>query len=569
MKTLTLCALCCLLLNHVHGATINAASASRADVGTAVASSADGDTVVVPSGTVDWFETLTVNKAITLQGSGVGQTLITDQITNSPNFSIIRFDTVAGKSYRLTGIQFERGATRSADQGALRLTGASTAMRVDHCFWNNVANENIVTKGTYGVIDHCTFNLTQFGKRALMSFNGNVGGGSNGDTSWQASSDWGGPNAMYVEDCEILKPGGVIFYSAFDGWEGGRAVIRFNYLKNLRISNHGTETSQRLRSMRKMEIYSNIISNIDYTIGDGADSAIVFRGGGGLVFSNTISGAFNVAMQVNSYRNVGGFPPWGVVDGTKAWDGSDGTIYESGQATGGGSLSLTDATKSWTVNQWNDHLLRQVYTNTATSGGVRSVVVSGAGWTVNQWQNYEITKVSTDEKSSVASNTSDTLTLSSSYYALNMSGGGAFILSRAREILSNTATTLTVGNQTDLSPPTFASGQYYQIRKATFAMDQPGRGQTTALSGSPANHQNLSQPLDPIYQWANTWNGSTFNISPAGYGTLVVNRDFYNNTAQPGYTPYTYPHPLVSTNTPPPTPPTSTGHSGRRIQVLR
>ena len=47
---------------------INARSPSLTDVRTAIASAADGDTVIVPAGTAVWRDALTITKGITLQG---------------------------------------------------------------------------------------------------------------------------------------------------------------------------------------------------------------------------------------------------------------------------------------------------------------------------------------------------------------------------------------------------------------------------------------------------------------------------------------------------------------------
>jgi len=53
------------------------------------------------------------------------------------------------------------------------------------------------------------------------------------------------------------------------------------------------------------------------------------------------------------------------------------------------------------------------------------------------------------------------------------------------------------------------------------------------------------QALEPIYSWNNTINGSNINIGSYGEPTLKEGRDYYNSTPMPGYTPYTYPHPLI------------------------
>src|SRR5262249_15241744 len=47
---------------------INVASPSLADVRRAIASAADGDTVIVPAGTAAWTSALNITKGITIQG---------------------------------------------------------------------------------------------------------------------------------------------------------------------------------------------------------------------------------------------------------------------------------------------------------------------------------------------------------------------------------------------------------------------------------------------------------------------------------------------------------------------
>ena len=58
------------------GGTINAARCELTDVTRAVALASDGNTVVIPTGTCTWSATLTVTKAITLQGQGIGTTVL-------------------------------------------------------------------------------------------------------------------------------------------------------------------------------------------------------------------------------------------------------------------------------------------------------------------------------------------------------------------------------------------------------------------------------------------------------------------------------------------------------------
>src|SRR6266478_6347127 len=60
----------------------------------------DGDTITLPAGTFTWTTTLTISKAITLQGAGVGSTIIKDGMSNGAAF--MKWNLVAGKLSHLT-----------------------------------------------------------------------------------------------------------------------------------------------------------------------------------------------------------------------------------------------------------------------------------------------------------------------------------------------------------------------------------------------------------------------------------------------------------------------------------
>jgi hypothetical protein len=65
------------------------------------------------------------------------------------------------------------------------------------------------------------------------------------------------------------------------------------------------------------------------------------------------------------------------------------------------------------------------------------------------------------------------------------------------------------------------------------------------------------QKSEPLYEWNNTLNGADLDIAvdnmcPEVADHIKANRDYYNDIPKPGYTPYTYPHPLVTGEDPPP-----------------
>jgi hypothetical protein len=79
-------------------------------------------------------------------------------------------------------------------------------------------------------------------------------------------------------------------------------------------------------------------------------------------------------------------------------------------------------------------------------------------------------------------------------------------------------------------------------------VDQPGSGTSNLLGPDPGGtitpaNTWVGNISDPIYVWNNTLNGSSNNTT-TGSTNVIVNRDYYVGTSRPGYTAYTYPHPL-------------------------
>lgn len=84
---------------------------------------------------------------------------------------------------------------------------------------------------------------------------------------------------------------------------------------------------------------------------------------------------------------------------------------------------------------------------------------------------------------------------------------------------------------------------------------QVGFGRVMGAAGNDGNGVYFGDS-EPAYLWNNT--GATLGIGLSDFGGVectnpdsttkyvVMNRDYFNNTAKPGYTPYSYPHPLVT-----------------------
>jgi hypothetical protein len=154
------------------------------------------------------------------------------------------------------------------------------------------------------------------------------------------------------------------------------------------------------------------------------------------------------------------------------------------------------------------------------------LVVPGARWATDQWRNYSVRDTTPD------------VTYPNGFFSV------------CTDNTSNTITVKAGSNAKNLTKP-FAPGNHFEIRKVILSLDQPGAGTTdmptdeTSVTPTP---ENLHQGIDPIYSWGNSVN----NVAGAGdatiavVGSMVQGVHYLNGVARPGYTPYVYPHPLVS-----------------------
>ncbi len=95
--------------------TITAATCLQSDVANAVSQAATGDTVVIPacSSGVSWTTTLSVSKGITIQGQGIGQTVLIDNVpkgNSSCGAASPMLSLSANTFFRVTGFTLQAGA---------------------------------------------------------------------------------------------------------------------------------------------------------------------------------------------------------------------------------------------------------------------------------------------------------------------------------------------------------------------------------------------------------------------------------------------------------------------------
>jgi hypothetical protein len=456
----------------------------------------NGDTITLPAGNFTWSTGVAITKAITLQGAGVGQTILKDNVQGNP---LLRVTLAANNLTRLTGIEFQHGgrsSTAGGHGGVIHVDGSNSngsQFRMDNCKTTDL-NGYIVLDTVIGVTDHNTFKFGAAGKAngSLILYGSNWNGASLGDGSWAAPANYGSSQFLFIED-NVFQGNGTGIGGVTDAYAGARFVIRHNIMNGAITFNHGTESTGRERGCRAMDIYENDIDG--YNINRFAGST---RSGSFLFHSNRLKNFWGTSVTINGscYRMLDTFSIWGGADGTNAWD------------------------KNNTSNSF--------YSAVTVTAGNHTVSVSGNPWATNQWAGYTIKKTSgvmgTVNFAYIESNTSNTITFASGLF-----------------------------NNLSFNP-----GDQFAVNKVDQALDQPGVGQSTLISGhNPTPPPNWSQAVEPIYLWGNTEDGqgiSQANTFTPDESIIKSGLNYFNNTAMPGYTPYTYPHPLVSGASPTPAP---------------
>jgi len=573
---------CCSLLavemwfgsqQSVDAAVINAQSASRTDVGAAVASAQDGDTVLVPTGSATWKTTLTITKNISVIGAGEGQTVITADLPTSDSPPLISMsldhEAVAPDySFRLSGFTlksvntteflddhaFIQLASNPKSPTSFYVHGCVSRVRLDHMTWDKLNGLALSVDSVLGVADHITGDNGTRGSAMIKVFMDNWTPTNNPATglplpsnyqatdgfgSWADDSYFGTDKFWFFEDCNFTVSS--TFVS--DDEEGGRVVYRHCTVNNgTGFASHGME-GRRQPGVRAREIYNNYFIT--------TKSLAQNRSGSVLYFNNRSTGSFN-GVALKTYRFQAVYNMWGGACGDNRYDQNP---------------SPTTPLVTGTI------------TAVASPGDPKTATV-----TVGASDDLSVIDL-TDGSMYVIQNTNDPFTgpnNTANGWKYNQSG----ISSISGKVLS-----LTTGTSPDSAE--WHVGDHYQIRKVLMAYGAPGTGKGNLLnvssvynggyydtwtypatSGALAQSPQAGYPLEPCYAWNNTDDAHGYlGLSAEVYSKL--NRDYYNLSERtietqnvgyppvsytratsnypnigPGqtvpYTPFTYPHPLVS-----------------------
>ena len=304
------------------GGTITAATCNKADVQNAVNAAANGDTVAVPAGTCTWAErVIWTNKAITVMGAGIGQTVIVGN-------SLFGIEASANPaSFRISNFTF-RGPGGEANE-AIQIknynsTSFTKGWRVDHNrFLYSNAGETMNIYGlTWGVIDHNTWDTTAGGAPALPFYaygylNSETGTGNSlyGSTYWNRPMNLGSDEAIYFEDNTLNFAAAIGQPFVFDMDFGGAVVMRYNVVHNAYVQTHSARTNG--RGGFKYEVYNNVFT-------DSNARFAIMRSGSGVFFNNQVTGT-EITIDIDSQHIPGNAAfsaaPLGLCSATNPYDG--------------------------------------------------------------------------------------------------------------------------------------------------------------------------------------------------------------------------------------------------------
>ena len=195
-------------------------------------------------------------------------------------------------------------------------------MRMDHCHVTAPIYYPVllsVNGWVYGVADHNVMEVTGNSHPFFVGHK-TWGNQDNGNGSWADYPWFGTEKFFFIEDNTLTRTGRALS-SVSDSFEGGRWVIRHNYLLNVIPAGHGTEAAA-IRGQRANEFYDNTIS-LQIAANGG-----VQRSGTSLWHDNNFIGQEpkgDIHCHLPNYRQTSAYPHpiWGIADGTSPWDVND------------------------------------------------------------------------------------------------------------------------------------------------------------------------------------------------------------------------------------------------------
>ena len=308
-------------VGKITAAEIWAESGSPDDIQAAVDAvvAAGGGTVYIPEGEFSFIINsekkgadghptgVNIPGGVNIIGAGINKTILKVPSSAPYKASMFSIDGSNGKPVRISGITFH-GYVVNESEGNVGIIVLDTKdFRIDHCKFLNFASFAIYSKKTLpttihrGVIDHCIIdNPYKESPSPTGSWQWGYGIGVFGDgVTWLPLDELLGKyedNVVYIDDNIFHRCRHSIASN-----EGGYYVARYNVFDSPIPPNFGIIDVHGVSGYeepggRGLEAYGNIIIGAkDYD----ASQAFWIRGGGGVIFNNTMQ---NILYGVGLYK---------------------------------------------------------------------------------------------------------------------------------------------------------------------------------------------------------------------------------------------------------------------------
>lgn len=316
-----------LIVGNAMGATVYFSDGSLSDTQTLADNATDGDVVQLPAGSFNYTGQLKITKRITLKGAGQNLTFITcNWAASTGNDFNIHYYTVGTSLVECSDMTLIRGTSNGNASGLLGIgfISSTNLFSVHHLTLTNLNHGGIVPQGWVpgSVIDHCKFYGAVGEAPTAVSINGLWTGYGVNQSAWYKPTEWGSTNAgVTIEDCVFSFAGNA--NGCVDCYYAGSFVFRFNSVTNVNVGDHGLDSTG-VDSTRNWEVYGNTFINTTVST---VNTFFSFRGGTGIICSNTVAGLAGDIISLQNYRantTIYGGPccnPWGPVGSTNVYDG--------------------------------------------------------------------------------------------------------------------------------------------------------------------------------------------------------------------------------------------------------
>lgn len=291
----------------------NSGSAEDIQMAVDTAAAAGGGNVYIPSGTFNFFQvgvswsSVTVPGGVNVFGMGSDKTILVQPAVPPFDSSMFQLDGNNGKPIRISGIYFKGKVTNDETQNNWGI-GVDNAIdfRIDHCKFTDFCGASISTYGSNikGVIDHNDFDAPY-----KETYPGDWAYGIlvHGANVWRSLDNYLGKyvaGTIYIENNVFRR----LRYAAT---ENGAGFFVFRYNDVYLCPNYGGwakagvdvhEGSSGYPGGRGLEAYSNNF----FLMADYGQQGFKLRGGGGVIYNNTINVDINIWLiyaDINNPQN--------------------------------------------------------------------------------------------------------------------------------------------------------------------------------------------------------------------------------------------------------------------------